>query len=129
MGRSSESAFGPLRRSLGVAGDWIGCHQIPERSFFFRGTQFPVCARCTGVLLAQSATGLVALAGHYAPPAVGMLLMVPMGLDWAAQYTGFQESTNARRFVTGVLAGVGYMTLVANVVAVVGKKSRARHRG
>ena len=24
------------------------CHRIPERSFFFRGHQFPVCARCTG---------------------------------------------------------------------------------
>ena len=30
-----------------------GCHQMEERSFSFRGYQFPVCARCTGVLLGQ----------------------------------------------------------------------------
>ena len=24
------------------------CHRMPERSFFIRGYQFPVCARCTG---------------------------------------------------------------------------------
>src|SRR6476469_9730789 len=24
------------------------CHQRPERSFWFWGAQFPVCARCTG---------------------------------------------------------------------------------
>ncbi|RGF93239.1 DUF2085 domain-containing protein [Ruminococcus sp. AM54-1NS] len=30
-----------------------GCHQRPDRSFFFHGWQFPVCARCTGVLAGQ----------------------------------------------------------------------------
>ena len=25
------------------------CHQRPERSFFWAGQQFPVCARCTGL--------------------------------------------------------------------------------
>jgi uncharacterized membrane protein len=27
----------------------VVCHQIPERSFYFSGAQFPVCARCTGL--------------------------------------------------------------------------------
>ena len=30
---------------------FCGCHCRPDRSFFFRGRQFPVCARCTGMLL------------------------------------------------------------------------------
>jgi len=25
------------------------CHQIPERSFYVLGVQFPICARCTGI--------------------------------------------------------------------------------
>ncbi|MGG7175281.1 DUF2085 domain-containing protein [Clostridium neonatale] len=25
-----------------------GCHQLPDRSFFIRSYQFPICARCTG---------------------------------------------------------------------------------
>ena len=34
-------------------GDKIGCHQISERSFFIKGYQFPVCARCTGVFFGE----------------------------------------------------------------------------
>lgn len=26
----------------------FGCHRRPERSFFYKGRQFPICARCTG---------------------------------------------------------------------------------
>ena len=28
-----------------------GCHQLPERSFFFKGYQLPICARCLGIIL------------------------------------------------------------------------------
>ena len=30
------------------------CHQRPERSFFWDGHQFPVCARCTGLYLSAA---------------------------------------------------------------------------
>jgi uncharacterized membrane protein len=36
----------------------IVCHQIPERSFYFSGIQFPVCARCTGLYVG----GIIGLA-------------------------------------------------------------------
>ena len=42
--------------------DWgkrLGCHQMPERSFFIKGYQFPVCARCTGVLVSSIAACMV----------------------------------------------------------------------
>ncbi|MBS5794738.1 MAG: DUF2085 domain-containing protein [Clostridiales bacterium] len=26
-------------------------HQIPERSFFIKGYQMPICARCVGVII------------------------------------------------------------------------------
>ena len=29
----------------------FGCHCRSDRSFFFRGKQFPLCARCTGELI------------------------------------------------------------------------------
>jgi hypothetical protein len=35
------------------------CHQRPERSFSFWGTQFPVCARCAGIY-AGAALGVIA---------------------------------------------------------------------
>ncbi len=31
------------------------CHQKPERSFFYDGHQFPVCARCAGIYLSSAA--------------------------------------------------------------------------
>ena len=34
-------------------GKILGCHQKPERSFFYKGYQFPVCARCTGVVISS----------------------------------------------------------------------------
>ena len=30
---------------------FCGCHQRPERSFFVKGYQMPVCARCEGELI------------------------------------------------------------------------------
>ncbi|MCM1228304.1 MAG: DUF2085 domain-containing protein, partial [Clostridium sp.] len=30
-----------------------GCHQIPERSYFFLGYQLPVCARCEGMIIGE----------------------------------------------------------------------------
>jgi uncharacterized membrane protein len=127
VARNSETGFGPFRRTLGVVGDWIGCHQLPERSFYLNGTQFPVCARCTGVLLAQTATGIVALTGCFAPLIAGVALMIPMGLDWALQYTGVLDSTNVRRFVTGILGGAGYMTILVNVLVMMGTRMFQQH--
>ncbi|MBU0494561.1 MAG: DUF2085 domain-containing protein [Chloroflexi bacterium] len=101
---------------MGTVGDWIGCHQIPERSFFFRGVQYPICARCTGVLLGQLVTGIVAIGGFCMPFTIGILLMVPMGIDWGIQYLGIQESTNVRRFVTGFLGGCGYVFILAQAI-------------
>ena len=38
------------------------CHQLPERSFHFRGAQLPVCARCVGLYLG-AATAAIGVAG------------------------------------------------------------------
>jgi len=67
-------------------GKRIGCHQKPERSFFIKGYQFPVCARCTGViigyLLAIPIVILVAL--NPIIPLIGCIIML---LDWLLQFT------------------------------------------
>ena len=42
-----------IYKKLMVIGRATGCHQLPERSFSFRGKQFPVCARCTGVFIGE----------------------------------------------------------------------------
>lgn len=90
-------------------GRWSGCHQLAERSFFVNGYQFPVCARCTGVfvgyIICLSTFFLllnlkIALAGCFI-----------MFLDWFIQYKEWHESTNIRRFITGVLGGYGILSI------------------
>ena len=91
-------------------GHWIGCHQMPERSFFLGGYQFPVCARCTGVIIATTAA--VFLYWFYPLPVnVSLVCCGIMFLDWLIQRVGISSSTNARRLFTGLIGGYGVAML------------------
>ena len=87
------------------------CHRKPERSFFIKGRQFPVCARCTGFY-----AGLIVylIANHFYSHGydfnmlfISMVLMIPVAVDGLTQYFGPRESTNNLRFITGFIGGVG----------------------
>ena len=83
-------------------GQKLGCHQMPERSFFFRGYQFPICARCTGVFVGQivAAICLIFVRIEWW---ISLLLLVPMGVDWGLQFIKVLKSTNIRRLITKAL--------------------------
>ncbi len=86
-----------------------GCHQRTDRSFFFKGYQFPVCARCTGVLIGY----LVAIPSYIAWGASLRLCIIfaaIMLLDWVLQYGKLLESTNIRRLLTGICGGYGVLS-------------------
>jgi uncharacterized membrane protein len=88
------------------------CHQIPERSFHFRGFPLAVCARCVGMYVGAAA-GLLAypllrrpLARTDAPPRAWLLLAaLPTSLDFLLGVLGFWENTHASRFSTALLLG------------------------
>ena len=86
---------------------------MPERSFFFRGYQFPLCARCTGILignLAACCTFLIDI------PLWIALMMIPMALDGLIQrYTSY-ESNNRRRLVTGLMWGFSSVTVLFGLI-------------
>lgn len=97
------------------------CHQKPERSFFYKGKQFPVCARCTGIHLGYFAFPLFLFGIVRIPLLWTILLILPTYLDGAIQAFFNLESTNFRRFVTGLMAGIGTMSLTSIIGLYIGK--------
>lgn len=84
----------------------LGCHQIPNRSFYVKGYQMPFCARCTGVLNGYL-IGLILETFISMPIWLVIASLLPMGIDWCLQTVFKKDSTNNRRFLSGVLGGIG----------------------
>lgn len=86
--------------------EWVDCHRMPSRSFFYKKKQFPVCARCTGIYLGFFV--MIPLLWFYQ---IGMILSIvlilPTLLDGLTQAYLNRESTNFLRFSTGILGGIG----------------------
>jgi uncharacterized membrane protein len=89
------------------------CHRKPERSFFFRGKQFPICARCTGIF-AGYFTGISLLILWQKLPVWAVILcMLPMIADGLIQNTLHIMSSNPRRFITGIIFGTALIHAIA----------------
>lgn len=93
-----------LYSTLFYMGTLSGCHQLPERSFFIKGKQVPVCARCCGVFVG-GAVALFTFSRVSMPIYVLILLCIPMFVDWSVQQFLKKESNNIRRFLTGLPCG------------------------
>ena len=73
------------------------CHQKPERSFFYKEKQFPVCSRCTGIVIGAAA-GFV-LASLTQPNLIFVLGFIPLVIDGTTQCYGLRTSNNTLRFI------------------------------
>ena len=87
------------------------CHRKPERSFFIKEHQFPVCARCTGFY-----TSLIIYFTYtyffyvdYNPVLLfsAVLMLIPAAIDGLTQLFEYRESNNTLRFITGLIGGLG----------------------
>lgn len=117
-----SSPWASVRRScIDRLGGWFcrwlpivfGCHCRPDRSFFYKGRQFPLCARCTGELIGILAG--VLLFPFWAPPVwAAFLALLPLVVDGFTQRLTRYESTNPRRLVTGLAFGWGLYCLFAH---------------
>lgn len=104
-----------LYKDLMYMGKWSGCHQMPERSFFINGFQFPVCARCTGIVVGYLAGMFLLLLKIYIPTEFCLCFAMVMFLDWYIQHINILQSTNKRRFITGTICGIGYLQVLVRI--------------
>lgn len=97
-------------------GALCGCHQRYDRSFFIHGYQFPICARCTGVFLGELLTIIAAVLKKFFSYKTSICFLLIMGFDWFIQYVKIKPSSNIRRFITGILGGIGITTLYLHII-------------
>ena len=101
-------------------GHWLGCHQMESRSFSLWGYQFPLCARCTGVLIGEILGIIMIILGIHLEWSLILAFILVMGADWFVQYIELVMSNNVRRLITGTMCGIGvtyvYFYVIRNIV-------------
>jgi len=100
-----------LQQCLWHLGLLIHCHQRSDRSFFWRGRQVPICARCFGLTLGAAS---VPLYSHNQYLALAMITV--MLLDGVTQALRLRESNNLLRFATGFGFAIGLGGLLAGAL-------------
>ena len=107
-------------KSMHFCSRYCGCHQMPERSFFIGGYQFPLCARCTGIAVGHILSIIISLFHPVSwKSAFGM---IPLMIDGTVQKFTDYESTNPRRLCTGILYGFGAMSALIFLVRTIIKR-------
>lgn len=94
---------------------FFGCHSMPERSFFWRGKQFPICARCTGELCGMILGIFINLFWGYFSLLSCFIISLPLILDGTIQLKTKWESNNILRLFTGILFGIALISLFVNI--------------
>ena len=93
----------------------LTCHQMYERSFTYKGYQFPVCARCTGIFVGNIIGVFLYIMNFKISIRTGIVLILIMTVDGLLQLFKIKDSTNIRRLITGNFAGIGYICMLVNI--------------
>lgn len=92
------------------------CHRKPERSFFIKGYQFPVCSRCTGFYISLAVyftyTYYFFVDYNIYLLTFAAILLIPTAADGLTQLFEYRQSNNTLRFLTGLLGGLGLAILI-----------------
>jgi uncharacterized membrane protein len=97
---------------------FFACHHLPERSFFFRGRQFPICSRCTGIMVGYFLGIIHAYLFGSISWYIAALMIIPLVVDGYLQFIGIWTSTNTRRLWTGIFAGIGTDFILYHIVLI-----------
>lgn len=98
---------------------FFGCHCKAERSFYYHGKKFPICARCTGQLIGMILAIILFRIIYPSSIMIWIGFLIPLIIDGTIQKVTDYESTNLRRLWTGILFGCGLTTLIFRSIALV----------
>jgi uncharacterized membrane protein len=100
------------------------CHQLPDRSFFTHGVQWPVCARCAGLYAAAPVGAILAWASRgrrwpWAEPVWPLFLVaaLPTAVTLAIEWPGFGSPSNLTRAVAALPLGAAVTFLIVRAAA------------
>ena len=96
------------------------CHRLPERSFFWRGKQLPVCARCTGIHMGYLSFPLFLFSICTLNIWWTIAFILPTYIDGLTQALFNRESNNILRVTSGIVAGIGSMSMVSIIGKFIG---------
>jgi uncharacterized membrane protein len=115
-----KEILGELSRKLGNIGKSPICNDRPDRAPHIGSVCFPLCWRCTSYMISIIGIGffrhiLVSfyfVFGVYLFSAIMVFTGLPIVIDGVRQYYFFKESTNQKRIITGILAGLSANMLI-----------------
>ena len=91
---------------------FFGCHCRSDRSLYYHGKKFPICARCTGELIGILVS--FTLFWFWRPNLISAIVMlIPLIIDGFVQRLTSYGSNNFKRMVTGFLFGIGFATIIS----------------
>jgi uncharacterized membrane protein len=100
------------------------CHQLPDRSFFTNGVQWPVCARCAGLYAAAPVGAVFAWASRthrwaWAEAAwpIFLLAALPTAVTLAIEWPGLGSPSNLTRAVAALPLGAAVTFLIVRAAA------------
>lgn len=96
-----------------------GCHQIYERSFSLCNYQFPICARCTGILCGYILAIISLIIRIKVELYICVIMILPLILDGSLQYFVKVMSNNIRRFITGILFGFAIVQIILHIIFII----------
>ena len=99
---------------------FVWCHRMPSRSFHYcNGKQMPLCSRCTGLYLGFLSSIAYAFTSFSISILWSFILIIPMLVDGLIQYYYYYESTNFKRLVSGLLGGIGLMSIYDKMIKMI----------
>lgn len=115
-----------INSRIAVFGEMPICNLNSERGFFIGSFCFPLCTRCTAIIFSILFTFIIIhvfkIKNSRKLFVLWVICLIPCLVDGIFQYYFGVESTNIKRFLTGVTCGVGIANLIILLLEFLTKK-------